>query len=73
MQGSILTIIAPKAAKAGVEFRMQRIITTYVFVVLMLSLGFFGVGTLASAEQFGTPAEAAVSAPDASQDPVRDR
>ena len=35
---------------------MLRIITTYVTVVLMLSLGFFGVGTLASAEQFGAPA-----------------
>lgn len=52
---------------------MQRIITTYVFVVLMLSLGFFGVGTLASAEQFGAGSEAAVSAVDAMSDPVRGR
>lgn len=30
---------------------MRRIITTYFAVVLLLSLGFFGVGTLASAQQ----------------------
>ena len=52
---------------------MQRIITTYVLVVLTLSLGFFGVGTLASAKQPGTTSAAEVSATDALQDPVRDR
>jgi amino acid permease len=30
---------------------MRRIITTYISVVLLVSLGFFGVGTLASAQQ----------------------
>ena len=30
---------------------MRRIITTYITVVLFVSLGFFGVGTLASAQQ----------------------
>lgn len=30
---------------------MRRIITTYITVVLLVSLGFFGVGTLASAQQ----------------------
>lgn len=52
---------------------MQRIITTYVFVVLMLSLGFFGVGTLASAEQFGASTEIAVSAAEAMHDSFRGR
>lgn len=52
---------------------MQRIITTYVFVVLMLSLGFFGVGTLASAEQFGAGPEVEVPARDVISDPVRGR
>jgi len=33
---------------------MRRIITTYFTVVLLLSLGFFGVGTLASAQQDAT-------------------
>lgn len=52
---------------------MQRIITTYVFVVLMLSLGFFGVGTLVSAEPFGAGPETTASTPDAPSDPVRGR
>ena len=30
---------------------MARIITTYLIVVLLVSLGFFGVGALASAQQ----------------------
>ena len=30
---------------------MRSIITTYITVVLLVSLGFFGVGTLASAQQ----------------------
>ena len=33
---------------------MRRIIATYFAVVLLLSLGFFGVGTLASAQQSQT-------------------
>jgi hypothetical protein len=33
---------------------MRRIITTYISVVLLVSLGFFGVGTLASAQQSAT-------------------
>ena len=33
---------------------MRRIITTYITVVLLVSLGFFGVGTLASAQQGST-------------------
>ncbi len=32
---------------------MRRIITAYITVVLLVSLGFFGVGTLASAQQQG--------------------
>jgi len=42
---------------------MRRIITTYFAVVLLLSLGFFGVGTLASAQQSGTADRAPVSVP----------
>ena len=57
----------------GVKFWMLRIITTYVFVVLMLSLGFFGVGTLASAEQFGAPATSAAPVAKAGRDPVSGR
>ena len=34
---------------------MRRIITTYVFVVLLLSLGFFGVGAIASAAELRDP------------------
>lgn len=34
---------------------MQRIITTYIVVVVLLSLGFFGVGTLASAQELRDP------------------
>ena len=30
---------------------MRHIITTYITVVLLVSLGFFGVGALASAQQ----------------------
>ena len=33
---------------------MRSIITTYITVVLLVSLGFFGVGTLASAQQSAT-------------------
>lgn len=42
---------------------MRRIITTYFAVVLLLSLGFFGVGTLASAQQTKTADPAPVSLP----------
>lgn len=42
---------------------MRRIITTYFAVVLLLSLGFFGVGTLASAQQSQTADLDSVSAP----------
>jgi hypothetical protein len=53
---------------------MQRIITTYVFVVFMLSLGFFGVGALASAEQFGAASSEAGSPPaEAVQESFRGR
>jgi len=48
---------------------MRRIITTYIAVVLLLSLGFFGVGTLASAQQ-GT---AATSSPAATPAVAGDR
>ena len=41
---------------------MRRIITTYFAVVLLLSLGFFGVGTLASAQQSQTADRGSVSA-----------
>jgi hypothetical protein len=34
---------------------MRRIIATYVVVVLLLSLGFFGVGAIASAEELRDP------------------
>ncbi len=34
---------------------MRRIITTYIFVVLLLSLGFFGVGAIASAAELRDP------------------
>ena len=34
---------------------MRRIITTYICVVLLLSLGFFGVGAIASAEELRDP------------------
>ena len=69
-----MRITGPQPGQTGVEHRMQRIITTYVLVVLMLSLGFFGVGTLASAKQSGAaPPAAAVSLPDAARDPVSGR
>lgn len=44
---------------------MRRIITTYFAVVLLLSLGFFGVGTLASAQQSDTADRAPVALPTA--------
>ena len=34
---------------------MRRILTTYIMVVLLLSLGFFGVGALASAQELRDP------------------
>ena len=34
---------------------MTQIITTYLVVVLLVSLGFFGVGALASAQEFVDP------------------
>ncbi len=34
---------------------MRRIITTYLTVILLLSLGFFGFGALASAEELRDP------------------
>ncbi len=34
---------------------MQRIITTYIVVVVLLSLGFFGIGTLAKAAELRDP------------------
>jgi hypothetical protein len=34
---------------------MQRIITTYIVVVVLLSLGFFGVGTMAKAAELRDP------------------
>ena len=34
---------------------MRRIITTYIFVVLLLSLGFVGVGAIASAAELRDP------------------
>lgn len=34
---------------------MAQVITTYLFVLLLVSLGFFGVGTLASAQDLGDP------------------
>ena len=42
---------------------MRRIITTYFAVVLLLSLGFFGVGTLASAKPSETADPAPLSVP----------
>lgn len=42
---------------------MRRIITTYITVVLLVSLGFFGVGTLASAQQHSTVSIDAQAAP----------
>ncbi len=41
---------------------MRRIITTYITVVLLVSLGFFGVGTLASAQQSSTASVGAAPA-----------
>ena len=34
---------------------MQRIITTYIVVVVLLSLGFFGIGTIAKAAELRDP------------------
>jgi hypothetical protein len=34
---------------------MQRIILTYIVVVLLMSLGFFGVGAIASAQELRDP------------------
>ena len=34
---------------------MRRVVTTYIVVVLLLSLGFFGVGALASAQELHDP------------------
>jgi hypothetical protein len=34
---------------------MAQIITTYLLVVLLVSLGFFGVGALASAQELRDP------------------
>ena len=52
---------------------MLRIVTTYVTVVLMLSLGFFGVGTLASAEQFGAPAATVAPVAEPGRDTISGR
>jgi hypothetical protein len=38
------------------RFLMLRIITTYIVVLVLVSLGFFGVGALASAAQPSTSA-----------------
>jgi len=37
---------------------MAQIITTYLVVILLVSLGFFGVGTLASAQELRDPMQA---------------
>ena len=34
---------------------MRRVITAYIFVMLLLSLGFFGVGAIASAQELRDP------------------
>ncbi len=34
---------------------MRRVITTYIFVVVLLSIGFFGVGAIASAQELRDP------------------
>ncbi len=34
---------------------MRRIIATYIFVLLLLSLGFFGLGAIASAQELRDP------------------
>ena len=34
---------------------MRRVVTTYIVVVVLLSLGFFGVGTMAKAEELRDP------------------
>jgi len=34
---------------------MSQIITTYLVVILLVSLGFFGVGALASAQELRDP------------------
>jgi hypothetical protein len=34
---------------------MARIITTYIVVLLLVSLGFFGVGAIASAKEMHEP------------------
>ena len=34
---------------------MRRILTTYIAVILLLSLGFFGIGALASAQELRDP------------------
>jgi len=36
---------------------MAQIITTYLLVILLVSLGFFGVGTLASAQVLRDPVQ----------------
>ena len=47
---------------------MRRIVTTYFAVVLLLSLGFFGVGTLASAQQSDSADRAPMALPSAAGD-----
>lgn len=51
---------------------MRRIITTYFAVVLLLSLGFFGVGTLASAQQSDTADRETVTVPAAADGSASD-
>jgi hypothetical protein len=41
---------------------MTRIITTYIFVLMLVSLGFFGVGTIATAQEARPHAAAAHAA-----------
>jgi len=36
---------------------MTRIITTYFFVLMLVSLGFFGVGTISSAQELRDPVQ----------------
>ena len=41
---------------------MAQVITTYLVVILLVSLGFFGVGTLASAQNLSDPMQSPPSA-----------
>jgi hypothetical protein len=42
---------------------MTRIITTYFFVLMLVSLGFFGVGTITSAQELRDPVQPPPFAP----------